>query len=97
MPCGRFRALASGIYVADRCSLRPGKWLRLTTHSSRRGFNEYGQLGYGDSMHRGLEEETMGANLPAVRLGSDAAAVALAVGDYHTCVLLADDKGIKCW
>ncbi len=38
----------------------------------------------------------MGDNLPAVDLGSNRTAVAVALGHYHTCALL-DDGAVKCW
>lgn len=44
----------------------------------------------------------MGDALVAVDLGADdqgdkASAVAIALGNVHTCVLLARFNGVKCW
>ena len=60
------------------------------------GGNTYGQLGLGDTNHRGDGLEEMGDSLPAVQLGTGRSAVAVALGDYHTCALL-DDATVKCW
>jgi len=38
----------------------------------------------------------MGDSLPAVQLGTGRSAVALALGEHHTCALL-DDARVKCW
>ena len=55
-----------------------------------------GQLGLGDMDSRGDGGGEMGDSLPAVQLGTGRSAVALALGDYHSCALL-DDASVKCW
>jgi cysteine-rich repeat protein len=60
------------------------------------GYNEYGQLGLGDTAHRGDSAGEMGDSLPAVSLGAGKSAVALAAGHAHTCARLNDDS-VKCW
>lgn len=60
------------------------------------GFNFYGQLGLGDTKHRGEKADEMGSNLPEINLGSNRFAISLAVGSYHTCALL-DTKILVCF
>ncbi|MCP4752908.1 MAG: hypothetical protein GY866_18635, partial [Proteobacteria bacterium] len=60
------------------------------------GYNEYGQLGLGDTKDRGDNAQLMGNNLPSVDLGTDRTAEELALGEDHTCALL-DNGAIKCW
>jgi E3 ubiquitin-protein ligase HERC3 len=54
------------------------------------------ELGLGDTSDRGDEPLEMGDDLPAVDLGTDRTARALAAGAEHTCALL-DDGTVKCW
>jgi alpha-tubulin suppressor-like RCC1 family protein len=60
------------------------------------GANEWGQLGLGDVKNRGDDPNEMGDNLPAIDLGTDKTAVAIAAGSAHTCALLNDDR-VRCW
>ncbi|WP_170319969.1 hypothetical protein [Polyangium spumosum] len=60
------------------------------------GTNEFGQLGLGDTAHRGNLPNQMGMFLPAVDLGQGLTAKAVAVGVYHTCAILSNDM-VKCW
>lgn len=61
------------------------------------GSTEVGQLGLGEiDNHRGDASGEMGAALPRVELGTGRAAVAIAAGSNHTCVIL-DDHSLKCW
>jgi len=60
------------------------------------GGNYFGQLGLGDTNHRGNEAGEMGDALPSVDLGSGRTALALTGGDYHNCALL-DNGAVKCW
>jgi len=60
------------------------------------GYNSYGQLGLGDTNGWGGGRGQMGDSLPAVQLGTGRSAVALALGDEHSCALL-DDASVKCW
>ena len=60
------------------------------------GDNEDGQLGLGDTIHRGGKAGEMGDILPAVNLGTGRTARTVAVGSAHTCAIL-DDDSLKCW
>jgi len=60
------------------------------------GRNKHGQLGLGDTTTRGRMGGQMGDSLPAVQLWAGRWAVALALGDEHSCALL-DDASVKCW
>lgn len=60
------------------------------------GNNEVGQLGLGDTMHRGANAGEMGDSLPAVSLGTGRVARGLTAGSGRTCALL-DDSSVKCW
>jgi hypothetical protein len=60
------------------------------------GFNNRGQLGYGDVQARGDGPGEMGDQLPAVALGTGATASAIAAGADTMCVLLVGG-GVKCW
>jgi len=59
------------------------------------GFNESGQLGYGDTKNRGAVAGDMAA-LVTVNIGSGRTAKAIAAGANHTCVIL-NDNTVKCW
>jgi alpha-tubulin suppressor-like RCC1 family protein len=61
------------------------------------GSNDGGRLGLGDLASRGDNPGEMGDALPAVNLGTGRTALALAVGQGHTCALLDDTVGVKCW
>ncbi|MCX7634091.1 MAG: hypothetical protein N2Z22_12235, partial [Turneriella sp.] len=56
----------------------------------------YGQLGLGDTSHRGDGPGEMGDSLPAVNLGTGRTAQAIVAGSSHTCTLL-DNHSVKCW
>jgi len=60
------------------------------------GANGAGQCGTEDGVLRGDEPNEMGTNLPFVNVGSGLAVKKLAVGHYHTCVILNNDQ-VKCW
>ena len=60
------------------------------------GFNDFGQLGYGDTVERGDGPGEMGNSLPTVDLGTSRTATVLTAGSGHTCALL-DDDTVKCW
>jgi len=60
------------------------------------GLNSSGQLGYGDSNHRGNDPNELGDYLPEVNLGSGLTAQSLHLGQSHSCVLLNDDS-FKCF
>ena len=60
------------------------------------GKNHKGQLGLGDTDHRGESAGDMGDDLPVVNLGTDLIAKHLNLGPSHTCAVLNNHK-IKCW
>jgi alpha-tubulin suppressor-like RCC1 family protein len=60
------------------------------------GRNTAGQLGLGDTEHRGDDAGELGDALPAVGLGSGKTGKAIAAGGSHTCALLNDNQ-VKCW
>ena len=60
------------------------------------GDNPFGQLGLGDGNARGDVAGEMGANLPAVSLGTGRTATGIAAGTAHTCARL-DNATVKCW
>ncbi|KAG2433214.1 hypothetical protein HYH02_012755 [Chlamydomonas schloesseri] len=60
------------------------------------GWNDAGQLGLGDTSHRGDGPGEMGNRLPAVELGTGRTATAISAGGLHTCALL-DNGSVKCW
>lgn len=60
------------------------------------GQNTFGQLGLGNTNHRGDNPNEMGDNLPVVNLGSGRTALAITAGYAHTCAIL-DNYQLKCW
>ena len=60
------------------------------------GTNTYGQLGHGNTNHRGIAASQMGTNLPYTNLGTGMLAKQVACGDGFTCALLTDGR-VKCW
>ena len=60
------------------------------------GNNGGGQLGLGDTNHRGDNAGEMGDALPPVSLGSERTAIGIQTGASHTCALL-DNRQVKCW
>ena len=60
------------------------------------GKNQLGQLGYGDTKHRGHNPADMGDALPTVNFGTGRTVTYLDVGWHHACVVL-DNGDIKCW
>jgi alpha-tubulin suppressor-like RCC1 family protein len=62
------------------------------------GNNSFGQLGLGDTNHRGDEPNEMGANLEAVDVGVPPGIIIkdIRAGGTHSCVLLSDGT-VKCW
>ena len=60
------------------------------------GNNGKGQLGYGDTKHRGHNPADMGDALPTVNFGTGRTVTYLDVGWHHACVVL-DNGDIKCW
>lgn len=60
------------------------------------GYNNFGQLGQGDTNNRGDAAAEMGDNLTALSLGTGRTALQIAAGGSHACALL-DDYTVKCW
>ena len=60
------------------------------------GDNGAGQLGQGDVVQRGVDEDQMGNDLEPVDLGTGRKAKAIAMGDAFSCALL-DNGTVKCW
>lgn len=60
------------------------------------GNNNFGQLGLGDTISRGIKPNQMGDKLPVVDLGKDRKAVDISLGNGFSCALL-DNGAVKCW
>ncbi|MET0791393.1 MAG: hypothetical protein ABW061_07715 [Polyangiaceae bacterium] len=72
------------------CALLENKALKCWGH------NGFGNLGLGDTNHRGDAPGEMGDALPAVDLGRQRSARSVAVGGGFVCAVL-DDSKVKCW
>ncbi|MCT4640889.1 MAG: hypothetical protein N4A33_01240, partial [Bacteriovoracaceae bacterium] len=60
------------------------------------GRNDNGQLGIGDTTHRGNSIGDMGDTLPTLTLGVSRTAVSISAGEQQYCVKL-DNGDFKCW
>lgn len=60
------------------------------------GRNLIGELGLGDELNRGDDQNEMGDALPAVTLGTGTKPLIVSTGGAHTCVLL-EGGSVKCW
>jgi alpha-tubulin suppressor-like RCC1 family protein len=60
------------------------------------GYNASGELGVGDSNHRGDNLGEVGPALPVVDLGANRRVISVSAGHYHTCAIL-DNGALKCW
>jgi alpha-tubulin suppressor-like RCC1 family protein len=60
------------------------------------GRNDFGQLGYGDTVNRGDGPNEMGSNLPTVSFPSGRTPRNIVAGGNHSCALL-DDASVTCW
>ena len=60
------------------------------------GTNTDGQLGEGNTSHRGDDPGEMGADLPTVDLGPGATALAVVAANRYNCALL-QGGAVKCW
>ena len=60
------------------------------------GYNNYGQLGHGNTSTASDGPNEMGANLAFVPLGSNRTSLQVSVGAEHACALL-DNGSVKCW
>ena len=86
--CRRIAALSTGVYTS--CVLIDDGSVKCW------GYNPDGELGLGDTKTRGDNANEMGANLPAVDLGSGRTALAISTGTAASCALL-DHGSVKCW
>ena len=88
----RQRASIQAIALGDAhgCAILPDGSLKCW------GNNSKGQLGQGDTNHRGDEAKELGVHLPQINLGTGRTALSIAPGGAHTCALL-DDGSVKCW
>ncbi|HMV65209.1 MAG TPA: hypothetical protein PKA64_00065, partial [Myxococcota bacterium] len=59
------------------------------------GYNDYGQLGTGNTSYYGDGAQEMGEYLPEVNV-SNVPVVDVEAGELHTCALLTDGR-VKCW
>lgn len=89
--------LGSGLYPVQMT----GGWdfqCAILSDSSTKcwGENWIGNLGYGDTDHRGDNANEMGDSLPALNFGTGKTAVKITSGYYSACALL-NDATIKCW
>ncbi|XRB20465.1 EGF-like domain-containing protein [Pseudoscourfieldia marina] len=60
------------------------------------GYNNNGELGYGDMNDRGDGPNEMGDNLPYVDVGTGRTVKQISAGSSYTCAILDNDK-LKCW
>ena len=82
--------IASGNGAAHTCAILSDLTVKCW------GANSQGQLGLGDVVDRGTNSAGLGANLPAVSLGTGRTAVQLSLSATSTCAVL-DDQSLKCW
>ncbi len=82
------KMLAAGI--SHTCAILDNDSLKCWGH------NGSGQLGLGDTAHRGDSANEMGNNLPAVNLGADLFAVKIFASGYMTCSIL-NNGATKCF
>jgi cysteine-rich repeat protein len=83
-------ALSIGVGTLHSCALLDNNTVKCW------GYGGYGQLGQGDTAHRGDGANEMGDNLPAIALGTGRSAVGMLTTGYGTCAFL-DNSAIKCW
>ena len=60
------------------------------------GNNDYGQLGLGDTYHRGDNSTEMGDYLDFVQFGDNFTPIDLTAGLFFNCALSLENA-IKCW
>lgn len=83
-------SLPSGWAVDSPCALLDDATVKCW------GYNDFGQLGQGDTEWRGDLPGDMGDALAPVNLGSGRTATAVGVGQRLSCAVL-DDRWVKCW
>ena len=82
------RAISTG--VAFTCALLDNGTVKCW------GQNISGQLGMGDVISRGDNDEELGNYLPAIAVGGSRRVLAVSAGGFSTCALL-DDRSLRCW
>ena len=60
------------------------------------GYNNYGQLGQGNTSQQGHQSNDMGESLAFTNLGTNLTATQIVAGSDHTCALISDGS-VKCW
>lgn len=60
------------------------------------GSNQFGELGVGDTVSRGVHLADMGEALPFVSLPPFAKVKEVFLGSVHSCAILSDEK-LRCW
>eukprot|EP01083_Nonionella_stella_P185918 679358_1 len=80
--------MAAGLY--HTCALSEAQTVKCW------GCNTHGELGYGDTNHRGDDASDMGDNLLEVDLGVNFNAIQIVCGYEHTCAL-SEAQTVKCW
>ncbi len=81
-------ALSAGSY--QTCALLMGGKVKCW------GNNDFGELGLGDTIVRGIIPGQMGDALPTVDLGVGTFAISIHTHKSYTCAMLSDGK-FKCW
>ena len=61
------------------------------------GKNQHGELGLDDSLARGGMPGETGHTLPSLDVGTGLTVGAIEAGDTHTCAIVLDGLGVKCW
>eukprot|EP01083_Nonionella_stella_P316770 1150324_1 len=80
--------MAAGLY--HTCALSKAQTVKCW------GCNTHGELGYGDTNHRGDDASDMGDNLLEVDLGVNFNAIQIVCGYEHTCAL-SEAHTVKCF
>lgn len=84
--------------AANRLSVGPAHACAILNNGSLKcwGSNTKGQLGIDSTTNVG---DPAGSAMPpvAVNLGTGKTAMAVAVGDSHSCVILSSSQKVKCW
>jgi E3 ubiquitin-protein ligase HERC3 len=83
--------VSMSIMYASVCALLDNKQVKCF------GQNNYGQLGYGDTLDRGDDIAEMGSFLPAIDFGTNRYAVRLFPSSSHTMCALLNTAEVKCW